>query len=229
MPTPTYETNPDLAPLLVYAAGLSGRNPETLKELPAEHRFLEEGAVAVTLTKRRRGKANSRTTVHWSVDPDRELRTMGSFYLLLHRLMGHSRTFSGTGSVGSIWAGDGRGGVRNVATGHIGPFDAELARKRAGGHGAGGGTAEPGPTGEQAERGRCTGAARPGRHRGGPAGALHRLAVAAATEQLLGACTDVENAERLEVALEAFGQAVRAATAAPLSWWARRRAARTAS
>ena len=53
--------------------------------------------------------------------------------------------------------------------------------------------------------------------------------VAAATEQLLGACTNVENAERLEVALEAFGQAVRAATAAPLSWWARRRAARTAS
>lgn len=122
----------DLAPLLVYAAGLSGRNPETLKELPAEHRLLQERAVAVTLVKRRRGKANSRTTVHWSVDPDpnRQLRTMGSFYLLLHRMMARSRAFSGTSSVWSIWAGNGRGGVRHAATGgHLGPFDAELARK----------------------------------------------------------------------------------------------------
>ncbi|MFJ3673827.1 hypothetical protein ACIPSE_46035 [Streptomyces sp. NPDC090106] len=51
-------------------------------------------------------------------------------------------------------------------------------------------------------------------------------AVAATTEQLLSACGDVENAERLEAALEAFGQAVRAATAPRLSWWVRRRAAR---
>jgi hypothetical protein len=49
-------------------------------------------------------------------------------------------------------------------------------------------------------------------------------AVATATEQLLNACGDVENTERLEVALTAFGQAVRAATAPRLSWWARRRA-----
>ncbi|MET7355883.1 hypothetical protein [Streptomyces mirabilis] len=125
-----FVVDPDLAPLLIYAAGLSGRNPETLKELPAEHRLLEERAVAVTLTKRRRGKANSRTTVHWSVDEERELRTMGSVYLLLHRMMARSRALSGTGSVWSIWAGNGRGGVLNAATGgHIGPFDAELARK----------------------------------------------------------------------------------------------------
>ncbi|MGW9400635.1 hypothetical protein [Streptomyces sp. NPDC055642] len=49
-------------------------------------------------------------------------------------------------------------------------------------------------------------------------------AVAAATEQLLNACGDVENTVRLQAALEAFGQAVRAATAPRLSWWARRRA-----
>lgn len=53
--------------------------------------------------------------------------------------------------------------------------------------------------------------------------------VAATTEQLLNACTDIENTERLEAALEAFGQAVRAATAPRLSWWARRRAARASS
>ncbi len=122
----------DLAPLMVYAAGLSGRNPETLKELPSTHRVVEERAVAVTLTKRRRGKANSRSTVHWSVDADpaRQLKAMGSFYLLLHRMMARSRAFSGTSSVWSIWAGNGRGAVRHAATGgHTGPFDAELARK----------------------------------------------------------------------------------------------------
>ncbi|MFE6288232.1 hypothetical protein [Streptomyces sp. NPDC057877] len=53
--------------------------------------------------------------------------------------------------------------------------------------------------------------------------------VAATTEQLLNACSDIENTERLEAALEAFGQAVRAATAPRLSWWARRRAARASS
>lgn len=34
----------------------------------------------------------------------------------------------------------------------------------------------------------------------------------------------MENTARLEAALEAFGQAVRTATAPRLSWWARRRA-----
>ncbi|MEV7856516.1 hypothetical protein [Streptomyces sp. NPDC088183] len=53
-------------------------------------------------------------------------------------------------------------------------------------------------------------------------------AVVTATEQLLNALSDVENTARLEAALEAFGRAVNAATAPRLSWWARRRAARTA-
>ncbi|WP_420036109.1 hypothetical protein ACN2WE_31260 [Streptomyces sp. cg28] len=122
----------DLAPLMIYAAGLTGRNPETLKELPAEHRMLEGHAVAVTLTKRRRGKANTRTAVHWSVDAEsgRELRALGSFYLLLHRLMARSRAFSGTATVWSIWAGNGNGLRTNAAAGgHCGPFDAELTRK----------------------------------------------------------------------------------------------------
>jgi hypothetical protein len=57
----------DLAPLMVFAAGLTGRNPETLKEMPADHRVVEGRALALTLTKRRRGKANSRSTVHWEI------------------------------------------------------------------------------------------------------------------------------------------------------------------
>ncbi len=77
----------DLSPLLLLAVGLSGRNGETVKELPAEHRTIEDQAVAVNLTKRRRGKANSRQTVHWEVGADsRQLHTPGGFYLLLHAL-----------------------------------------------------------------------------------------------------------------------------------------------
>ncbi|KJS53500.1 hypothetical protein VM98_24930 [Streptomyces rubellomurinus subsp. indigoferus] len=49
-------TDADLAPLIVLAAGLTGRNTETLKDLPAEHRVLEGRAVAVNLTKRRRAR-----------------------------------------------------------------------------------------------------------------------------------------------------------------------------
>lgn len=52
-------------------------------------------------------------------------------------------------------------------------------------------------------------------------------AVVTATEQLLNALGNVEDSVRLEAALGAFGRAVNAATAPPLSWWARRRAART--
>ncbi|MEV0195239.1 hypothetical protein [Nonomuraea sp. NPDC050691] len=122
----------DLAPLMIYAAGLTGRNPETLKELPADHQVLEGKAVALTVTKRRRGKANTHTQVHWSVhaDPGRQLAGSGSFYLLLHQLMARSRSLSGTSSLWSIWAGTGKGMARNTETsGHIGPFDSELARK----------------------------------------------------------------------------------------------------
>jgi len=51
--------------------------------------------------------------------------------------------------------------------------------------------------------------------------------VVTTTEQLLNALSNVEDTARLEAALEAFGRAVNAATAPQLSWWARRRAART--
>ncbi|MFC9284559.1 hypothetical protein [Streptomyces collinus] len=52
-------------------------------------------------------------------------------------------------------------------------------------------------------------------------------AVATAIEQPLNALGDVEDSVRLEAALGVFGRAVNAATAPRLSWWARRRAART--
>ena len=52
-------TRDDLPPLLVLMVALSGRNGETVKELPAAHRLLDDKAVEVSVIKRRRGPA------HW--------------------------------------------------------------------------------------------------------------------------------------------------------------------
>ncbi|WP_047892509.1 hypothetical protein [Micromonospora sp. RV43] len=110
----------DLTPMLVLAVGLSGRNAETIKDLSAEHTVLEQRAVRVQLTKRRRGPSRTFETVHWEVGrPSAQLRTPGGLYLLFEMLMGPGRSFSGTDSLWSIWV------WRN---GHVGPFDRALAR-----------------------------------------------------------------------------------------------------
>ncbi len=116
-------TEQDLIPLLVLAVALSGRNAETVKELPAAHRVLDGRAVAVGIIKRRRGKALSRQSVHWEIGPEsRQLHTPGGLYLLVHELTRWSRTISGTGSLWSVWSG--RGGVN----GHAAPFASSLTR-----------------------------------------------------------------------------------------------------
>ena len=69
-------TMPDLAPLLVLLVAVTGRNIETIKELPAEHRILDGRAVELRLTKRRRGVRHWTDTVTWEIGPaGRELRT----------------------------------------------------------------------------------------------------------------------------------------------------------
>lgn len=50
-------TREDLPPLLVLMVALTGRNGETVKELPAGHRLLDGKAAEVTVIKRRRGPA----------------------------------------------------------------------------------------------------------------------------------------------------------------------------
>ena len=113
----------DLIPLLVLGVALTERNPETVKELPAEHRVLEGRAVAVGITKRRRGKALSRQTLHWEVGPEsRQLHTPGGFYLLVHELTRRSRGISGTPSLWSVWTG------RSGVNGHAAPFGTSLNR-----------------------------------------------------------------------------------------------------
>jgi hypothetical protein len=113
-------TDADLAPLLVLGVGLTGRNGETLKELPARHELLEGRAVALELTKRRRGPNNIYEVVQWEVGaPSRQLHTPGGYYLLVHQLTRRGRAFSGAESLWSIW---------NVQSGHISPFARALDR-----------------------------------------------------------------------------------------------------
>jgi hypothetical protein len=111
----------DLAPLLVLGVGLTGRNGETVKELPAAHALLEGKAVAVELIKRRRGPNSIHEVVHWEVGtPSRQLRTSGGYYLLVHELARRGRAFSGSEAVWSIW---------NVRSGHVSPFAKALDRQ----------------------------------------------------------------------------------------------------
>ncbi|MFJ5839799.1 hypothetical protein ACIQGO_24085 [Streptomyces shenzhenensis] len=123
----------DLPPLIVLAIGLSGRNVETIKELGAEHQVLDDRAIRVHLTKRRRDKQNVHSTVVWEIgtSQSRQLHTPGGFYLLLHRLTARGRRFSGDTRVWSIWRGAGaRSGSlwekTAAAHGHRDPFAVSL-------------------------------------------------------------------------------------------------------
>lgn len=110
----------DLAPLLVLGVGLTGRNGETLKELPAAHQVLDGRAVAVEVVKRRRGPDQGRGVAHWEVGrPSRQLHTPGGYYLLLEAMTRRSRSFSRTPSAWSVWLRTG---------GHQDPFQQHLGR-----------------------------------------------------------------------------------------------------
>jgi hypothetical protein len=117
-------TSQDLTPLLILGVCLTGRNVETIKELPAEHRLLQDYAVALTIIKRRRGKTNSRETVHWETGRarSRELHTPGGFYLLAAELTERSRSFSGSPLVWSVFSAP-----RGASTArHSNPFGQSL-------------------------------------------------------------------------------------------------------
>ncbi|MFG2989290.1 hypothetical protein ACGFZK_08330 [Streptomyces sp. NPDC048257] len=85
----------DLPGMLVLLAAVTGRNIETIKELPAEHRIVDGKAVEVRLTKRRRGAGRWYETVLWEIgEAGQELRNPGGLYLLLHDLMAPSRALA---------------------------------------------------------------------------------------------------------------------------------------
>ena len=106
-----FVTNSDREAILILLVAVTARNGETIKELPAEHRLLDDRAVELRTVKRRRGPQHWSETVTWEIGPQhRELHTPGGLYLLLHRLMTRSRTFTGSTSLWSTWSmagGDG--------------------------------------------------------------------------------------------------------------------------
>lgn len=116
----------DLPPLLVLGIALTGRNVETLKELPVEHRVIEGRAVEVGTIKRRRGPRHWHETVTWEIGPPgRELHTPGGFYLLLVELTRRSRSFTGSSLLWSIWRHGLSHGLRG-ADEHRALFDRQL-------------------------------------------------------------------------------------------------------
>jgi len=100
-------TRADLPPLLVLMVALSGRNGETVKELPAAHRLLDDKAVEVSVIKRRRGPAHWTGQAVWEIGPpSRRLHTPGGLYLLVHKLTARGRQISGSVSLWSVWRND---------------------------------------------------------------------------------------------------------------------------
>ena len=88
---------------MVLFVALTGRNVETIKELPAEHRILEGRAVELRVIKRRRGPRWWHTTVSWEIgNTGRELHTPGGLYLLVHQLTAPGRSL--LTSPERIWA-----------------------------------------------------------------------------------------------------------------------------
>ncbi len=117
----------DSTPLLVLAVGLSGRNGETIKELPVQHQLLDDRAVQLRVTKRRRGNGNWYADVVWEIGPPhRSLHTPGGLYLLILQLTARSRAFSGSNTIWSLWAG---GSVKHrlEGGGHADPFAKQLS------------------------------------------------------------------------------------------------------
>jgi hypothetical protein len=104
----------DVLALLVLFVAVTGRNVETIKELPVEHTVLENRAVQLRVLKRRRGQQRWWQTVTWEIGPaDRQLQTPGGLYLLVLRLTARSRAFSGSPMLWAVW----RNGHRADATG----------------------------------------------------------------------------------------------------------------
>ena len=115
----------DLPPLLVLMVALSGRNGETVKELPAAHRLLDGKAVEVTVTKRRRGPGHWSGQAVWETGPpDRRLHTPGGCYLMIAELTARSREITGSPSLWLVWR-NGQHGVSGTAE-HHDPFASRL-------------------------------------------------------------------------------------------------------
>ncbi|MFJ5668475.1 hypothetical protein ACIQAR_22560 [Micromonospora chalcea] len=124
-----FVTRADLVPMLVLLVATTGWNLESVKELPTEHRILEDRAVELFITKRRRGPRHWRQIVTWEIGPQgRELHTPGGLYLLLHRLMARSRDLLDSApAFWAVWRNMHRPCARETAE-HYNPFGSLLNR-----------------------------------------------------------------------------------------------------
>ncbi|WP_394622408.1 hypothetical protein JNUCC0626_49620 (plasmid) [Lentzea sp. JNUCC 0626] len=105
----------DLPPVLVLLAAVTGRNGETLKELPAAHRVLDGRAVELQVIKRRRGPRRWFDTVTWEIGPpSRQLHTPGGLYLLLLDLTARSRAICGSPHLFCAWGNRHRDGQHST-------------------------------------------------------------------------------------------------------------------
>lgn len=87
-----------------FLAEVTGRNGETLTELPAAHRVLDGRAVELEVIKRRRGPRKWFEKVTWEIGPpSRELHTPGGVYLLLQALTARSRAVCGSPHLFCLW------------------------------------------------------------------------------------------------------------------------------
>ncbi|MFJ2598624.1 hypothetical protein [Streptomyces erythrochromogenes] len=116
----------DLPALLILMAVLAERNGESVKELPAKHRLLEDRVVEVVLVKRRTGENAWFETVAWEIGPPgRELHTPGGFYLALLGITARSRSFCGSPTMLCLWR-DGRKAKVSGPAEHYAPFEKSL-------------------------------------------------------------------------------------------------------
>lgn len=108
----------DIVPLVVFGVAVTGRNSETIKELPVEHRLLDGQAVALEIVKRRRGADRWFEEVTWDVGrPSDRMKTAGGYYLFCERLARRGRQFSRSPLIWSVWANGTMNG-KDVTGGH---------------------------------------------------------------------------------------------------------------
>ncbi|WP_339131850.1 hypothetical protein WJM95_23930 [Streptomyces sp. f51] len=119
-------THDDMIPLVVLGVAVTGRNAETIKELPAVHRLIDGHAVAMEIVKRRRGADRWFEEVTWDVGRQSErLKTSGGYYLLCERLARRGRLISHSPLVWSVWTNGSMNG-KGETHGHKNPFDKRL-------------------------------------------------------------------------------------------------------
>lgn len=118
----------DLCPVMALLVAVTGRNVESLKELPVEHRVLEDRAVELRVVKRRRGPRHWHETVSWEIgEPGRELHNPGGLYLLIHELTEPGRALlTDVGRIWAVWRNAVNGNPLGVVAEHCDPYAAGL-------------------------------------------------------------------------------------------------------